>query len=68
MLALGEASAAALAKSRTMEALVLNKSKVITVSQSTRTIRTRKVVKRDNILGIAYHHESCRACEEHQPG
>jgi hypothetical protein len=56
MLASGACSAAALARSRTMEALVLNKS----VSPSVGGPVPETC--------CAYHHGSCRACGEHQRG
>jgi hypothetical protein len=53
MLASGECSAAALAKSRTMEALVLNKSVVCEHWSRIGSYRT-------------HHHGSCQACEGHR--
>ena len=55
MLASGECSAQALAKSRTIEALVLNKSAGV-----------RRVGSTNDFY--AHHHGSCRACGEHQRG
>lgn len=57
MLALGEASAAALARSRTIEALVLNRSRVFGQSAVRNGLRS----------SITYHHGSCRASGAHQP-
>ena len=55
--AFGADSAAALARSRTIDALVLNKSgeKISTVQRHVE-------------LGLDYRHESCLAFEEHRPG
>ena len=54
MLASGEDSAAALARSRTMEALVLNRSNNQYLNASCER--------------GTYRHGSCRACEEHRQG
>jgi hypothetical protein len=59
MLASGEASAAALARSRTMEALVLKRSSHHSISIYDPTLRD---------LDDPYRHGSCRACEEHRRG
>jgi hypothetical protein len=53
MLASGECSAAALARSRTMEALVLNKSMICEQWSRVEEYRT-------------HHHGSCLVCEGHQ--
>lgn len=56
MLASGECSAAALARSRTMEALVLKRSG--------RVSRVMRSTDGD----VSYRHGSCRACGGHRQG